>query len=110
LWLNIGSLAVMKKRNPLAVFGLSLITCGIYACFWYYYTKEEMVKAGAEIPTFILAFIPIINLYWLWKWAKGVEKVTQNAWGAVPCFICVILLGPIGMAITQAQFNKIATA
>lgn len=96
----------MKNRNPLVVFILAMVTCGIYGIVWYVKTKEEMKSQGAEIPTAWLLIIPLANLYWLWMWGKGVEKVT--GFGAAGAFLLCLFLGPIGMAVVQSQFNKIA--
>jgi hypothetical protein len=35
-----------KMRNPWGVFGLSFITFGIYAIFWWYYINREMADLG----------------------------------------------------------------
>lgn len=99
----------MKKRNAFAVFILPFVTFGIYAIVWHVSTKEEMNAKGAQIPTAWLLIIPFVNLYWSWIYAKGVEKVTNGASGAMGNFLLRLFLGPIGMAITQSAFNKVAT-
>lgn len=99
----------MKKRNAFAVFILPFVTFGIYGIVWYVSTKEEMNTKGAQIPTAWLLIIPFVNLYWLWVYAKGVEKVTNGASSALSNFLLRLFLGPIGMAITQSAFNKVAT-
>lgn len=97
----------MTKRNPFLVFLLPLITCGIYAIVWYVTTKGEMNKRGATIPTAWLLIIPFVNLYWLWCFAKGVEKTTNGGMSGVATFFLCWLLGPIGMAIAQSSLNKV---
>ena len=67
-----------------------------------------MVSLGAEIPTSWLIIVPIVSFYWLWKWAQGVEKVTNGAWGAVPAFLLCLFIWPVGAFLTQLQFNKLA--
>lgn len=99
----------MKKRNPLAVFFLSLITFGIYSIVWYVKTKNEMNRLGAKIPTAWLIIIPIISLYWMWKYSEGVGQVTKNEMSAPIAFILLFLLGSIGMAIIQLDFNKLSS-
>jgi hypothetical protein len=98
----------MEKRSPIAVFLLPLVTFGIYGLVWFYKTKEEMVSKGAEIPTFILVFIPIISLFWLWKYCLGVEKVTGGETSAAVAFLLLFFLGTIGMALLQSNFNKVS--
>ena len=96
----------MTNRSPASVFFLSIFTFGIYTIVWYASTRDEMVAKGADIPGIILAFIPFLNLIWFWKYAKGVERVTSGSTSAGKAFL-LRLLGPIGMAITQGDFNKV---
>jgi len=98
----------MKKRSAFAVFILPIITLGIYGLVWYVQTKGEMNTRGADIPTAWLLIIPFANFYWLWRYSKGVEKVTSGASGAGGTFFLLLLLGPIGMAVTQSAFNKVS--
>lgn len=100
----------MKKRSPVVVFILFCVTFGIYPLIYLYKTKEEMNTLGAGIPSYILLFLPIANIYWCWKWCAGVEKVTNNAMSGAVVFILLLLLGPIGIAIAQSKLNTVATA
>lgn len=53
----------MKKRNPLAVFFLSIITFGIYDLYWLVVTKKELnQKTHTKTPTIWLLFAPFILL------------------------------------------------
>ena len=104
----------MENRNPLLVIIFSLITLGIYALYWFVVTKREMNSIGATIPTAWLIIIPLVNIYWLWKYCEGVEAVTKGKLGAVLAFILIfilfdmgILLGFVAMAIVQNAFNQI---
>ena len=99
----------MKKRNAFAVFILPFVTFGIYGIVWYVKTKAEMNSKGADIPTAWLLIIPFVNLYWLWKYSQGVEKVTNGGSGGVSTFLLLLFLSAIGMAITQSAFNKVTT-
>ena len=96
----------MKKRNPIAVALLPFITFGIYAIVWMVKTKDEMVAKGAEIPTAWLIIIPLVNIWWEWKYCQGVEKVTGGKMSGVLSFILLVFLGCIGAAIIQDSFNK----
>jgi uncharacterized membrane protein len=57
----------MKNRNPLAVFGLSIITFGIYDLYWLAVTRKELNdKTQQDIPSIwllILSVIPLIVGY-----------------------------------------------
>lgn len=96
----------MTKRSVVAVILLTIVTLGIYGIVWFVKTKGEMVKCGAEIPTAWLIIVPIASIYWMWKWAGGVEHVTRGKQSQVIAFILVFVLGIIGMAIVQAELNK----
>ncbi len=97
----------MKHRSPVAVLLLPFITFGIYGLYWQVMTKIEMNKLGAKIPTAWLLIIPIVNIWWLWKYCEGVEQVTHEKMSGVLAFILQFLLGIIGSAIVQDAFNKI---
>jgi hypothetical protein len=98
----------MKKRSPAAVFLLSLITLGIYGIVWSVKTKNEMNNLGANIPTAWLLIVPIVGIWWTYKYCEGVEKVTGGKTSTVLSFVLLILLGYIGAAIIQNEFNKVA--
>ena len=100
----------MKSRNPLAVLILSFVTFGIYGIYWQVKTKGEMNRLGAEIPTAWLIIIPFVNIYWLWKYSEGVEKITEGKTTAPVAFMLEMLLAIIGMAILQIEFNKVGGA
>jgi hypothetical protein len=97
----------MKQRSPAAVFLLSLITFGIYALVWEVKTKGELTSQGADIPTAWLLIIPLANLYWIWKYCVGVEKVSNGQISAVLALILMLLLSIVGFAILQSEFNKL---
>ena len=98
----------MTKRSVVGVILLSIVTLGIYSIVWFVKTKGEMVKSGADIPTAWLIIVPIASIYWMWKWAGGVEHVTRGKQSQVIAFILVFVLGLIGMAIVQSALNQAA--
>ena len=100
----------MTKRSVAAVIILTLITFGIYGLVWMVKTKGEMVKLGADIPTAWLLIVPIASIYWMWKFAGGVEHVTRGKQSQVMAFILMFVLGLIGMAIIQSELNKVEGA
>ena len=95
----------MTKRSVAAVIILSIITFGIYAIVWFVKTKNEMNQMGAGIPTAWLLIVPIASIYWMWKWAGGVQHVTGGKQSQGTVFILVWLLSLIGMAIVQSELN-----
>ena len=98
----------MPKRSIGALIVLNLFLPLIYHFYWLYATKHEMTDRGAEIPTTLLAFIPLVNYYWMWKWSQGVEHVTRGKMSAGVAFLMMIFLGYIiGPAIIQSTFNDV---
>jgi hypothetical protein len=98
----------MKKRSPVAVFLLGLITIGFYSWYWAVKTKGEMNKLGEKIPTAWIWLIPFVGgVWWYWKYSEGVEHVTHEKPSGVLAFILLFLLGNIGQAIIQDFFNKL---
>ncbi|MDX1957539.1 MAG: DUF4234 domain-containing protein [Leptospiraceae bacterium] len=98
----------MEKRSPAMEFVYTIITCGIYGIFWQVRTKNEMVAKGAEIPTAWLLIVPFANLYWLWKYSEGVEKVTSGKLSAAIVLLLFFVLGPIAIPVVQSKFNEVA--
>jgi hypothetical protein len=99
----------MKQRNPIAVFLLPFITLGIYSWYWAVKTKGEMNALGEKIPTAWIWLIPIVGtIWWFWEYSKGVEHVTNEKISSILAFVVMWLLGPIGQAIIQDSFNKVA--
>lgn len=97
----------MEKRSPVMVLLLGIITLGIYGLYWVIKTRAELCDKGADIPTAWLIIIPLVNIWWLWKYSQGVEKVTAGKMSAAVAFILLFLLGVIGMAIIQDTFNRV---
>ena len=99
----------MKHRDPIMLILLSIITLGLYSLIWLVTTKNEMNAKGAQIPTAWLIIIPIVNIWWYWKFCEGVEIVTNKGMVAAVAFLLTYQLGAIGDAIIQNELNKVAT-
>ena len=99
----------MTKRSPLAVFFFAIITGGIYSWYWLVKTKTELNQRGATIPTAWVWLIPYVGtIYWLVKYAQGVQTVTQGKKSTGVAFLWLFLTGPIGQAVLQAGYNELA--
>ncbi len=85
--------AMVKVRNPWGVLGLSIITLGVYYCFYWYFVNREMrdvgqtqgVDLGTSPGTSTLAFtlgalIIIPLLVTVWTTGRRMEQ-TQRAMG-----------------------------
>lgn len=96
----------MTQRNPVAVVLLSLVTFGIYLVYWTVKTKNEMNRRGAGVPTAWLLLVPLVNIWWYWRYCQGVEFVTSGRLSAPLAFVVLWLLPAIGPAIVQDSFNR----
>ena len=102
----------IRSRSPIVnvifiLLGLLSFIFLFYLLIWLVRTAEEMQKLGAQIPTSLLIIVPFVNLYWYWKWAKGVEQVTNNKTSAAIAVVLIYFVGSIGMGIIQDSFNKV---
>lgn len=97
----------MQKRSPIGVFILSLITAGIYHIVWLCKTTTELRNLGYDVPTRWMLIIPFANIYWLWCYSKAVEEATGGQNTQLVYFIVQMLLGAIGQAIIQNDFNRV---
>jgi hypothetical protein len=86
-------------------FLLTAVTFGLYPLFWFARTKDEMNRLGADVPGAWMLFIPLANLFFLWKYAAGAEHVTGGDTSQVGAFALLLVLGPIGMMMLQAKYN-----
>jgi|DEB19_MinimDraft_3_1074340.scaffolds.fasta_scaffold20902_2 hypothetical protein len=74
----------MKFKNIsfLRFFLLTLSTFGLYVFFWALDTKRALNKAGGSIPNGFLMALPVLNLYFWYKYAQAyvaiVKKTTRD--------------------------------
>ena len=98
----------IKKRNPVWVVILSIITCGIYLIYWFVQTKEEMKSLGADIPSAWLIIVPIGNFYLFYKYCDGFSKYVKKDNLGIVWFLVSILIPPFLPVILQVELNKLA--
>ena len=96
----------MKRRSPAAPLLLPFITFGIYTLVWFVKTKNEInLVAHSKIPTAWLIILPIVSIWWEWKFAIGVEAATNGGLGRHAAFWILFLLGPLGAMFVQIALN-----
>lgn len=99
----------MKKRSVVAVILLPFVTFGIYALYWFVKTKGDLNEKGATIPTAWLLIVPLVNIWWMWKYYEGAEQVTNKKVSGVLMFVLGLLVTSIiPMAICQDAYNKLS--
>ncbi|MBN1150738.1 DUF4234 domain-containing protein [candidate division WOR-3 bacterium] len=97
----------MKERNPIMVLILGCVTLGIYNLIWFWQTTSELNSKGATVPNPILMIIPIVGIFYLWKYSEGVEKVTSGGMTGIVSFLLFWFVNPVGMFLAQQKFNEI---
>jgi hypothetical protein len=77
-----------KKRGPWAVWGLSIITIGIYGLVWYYkindearrYLRDESIRPGvsvlAIIPGALILVPPFVSIY---RTGQRINRMEEKA-------------------------------
>jgi len=100
----------MRNHNIVLWIIISIVTLGIGSLVWMVRMKNDMNTRGAGIPTAWLLLVPIVSIWWFWKWAVGVEIATGKKMSSPVAFLLVFLLSLIGMAIVQVQLNAASDA
>ena len=103
-------MASVENRDWIVVIILSIVTLGVYLVYWIVTTKNEMVNMGADIPTAWFLIIPLANLYFAWKYAMGVEFISNRSTEGILVFILAIVFFPAVIYLTQTELNRHAVA
>ena len=108
---------VGKTRNPWGVWGLSLITLGIYYWYWYYKVNDELRSYDRSIEvepaiSLISQFIPIAGLVSFYNSGDRIQRAQRTAGTSDDCSALAGLLLMVFVIITgvvyyQSQLNKI---
>lgn len=104
----------VKKRNMVAQVLLMVVTFCIYAIYWFYQTATEL-KGLANDPEAspglwtVLLFIPIANLFAIYKYAELYEKVSTDKFNKWLFFVLWLVFAPAIWFIVQTELNKRAT-
>ncbi len=96
----------LQYRNLWGIIGLSIITFGFYLVYWIVASKCELNESGAKIPTAWLLIIPLVQFYFLYKFAEGYCAVMfKDQSQTIAYFLLIMLLFPIGALIMQSKIN-----
>ena len=111
----------MKERNIAVAIILSLVTCGIYAIYWFIVLTDE-AKAYSEDATmasggvaFLLTLVTcgIYGIYWAYRLGKAIEMAqSKNNLPATDNSVLYLILqifgfGIIVYALAQNELNQI---
>ena len=104
----------IKYRNMFAQVGLMIITCGIYAIYWFYQTAQELgylatrLRAEPGLWT-ILLFIPFGGLYSYYKYGELYEEVSGEHFNRWILWLLWLFFSPAVWIIVQSELNRRAT-
>lgn len=103
-----GPMAI-QYRNPIlwaALFFVPFVNF-IVLLYWIYKTSEEIKSLGGQIPTIILVFLPIVSIYFLYKYAVEYARcvLRKDEW-IVP--FLMFFFPPIAIYVIQTELNKLA--
>lgn len=124
-----GSGEMGKKRHPLGIIGLMLITLGIYFFVWYFKVNKEMAAIGqarntneagdnpttsllALIPGFLIIIPPYVSFYNANRRLNVTERLTGRPEGLSPVLMVVLyfIFSPIAVYLFQNNLNKVLEA
>lgn len=88
------------------IFVIIILALYIALFVWLIKLKGKMVQRGADIPTSLLLFVPIVNLYWMYKWFMGVEHVTGGQVNGVLVFALNFIIGPLPLFYAGYQVSQ----
>lgn len=101
----------MKNRSVAGLIIFTILTLGIYGIYWLVSTKGELNERGAKIPSALLIIVPLVNIYWYWKYYEGAEQVTTGKVNAVLMFVLGFFVTPlIPYALCQSAYNSLGEA
>jgi hypothetical protein len=110
-----------KKREPLGVLGLSIITLGIYWFYWYYsvndeirrFEKDDNVRPGMALLAITLGWLiivpPFISVYNTSLHIVQMEKragIQQELSPALNVILLLVVAVGVGM-YSQEHLNRI---
>lgn len=99
-----------KKGSLGKQIGLTVITFGFYAIYWWYDTHQQFAAAtDTDLdPTMqtVLFLVPIANIYAMWQFSNEAEAVTDQS-GTV-LFLLFLVFAPAAWFLIQSGINEVA--
>jgi hypothetical protein len=110
---------LLQERNVVLAIVLSLVTCGIYAIYWFIVMTDEANKvsgdnktSGAMAFVFSLITCGIYELYWYYQMGKKLytagktygKDIADNS--VIYLILGIFGLGIVSYALIQSDLNK----
>ena len=96
---------MVKERNPITVIIIAICTCSLYYLYWLYVTSEELVELGATLPPAWYAFIPGLNIYFMYKYLEEWHRIFKYEQDLIMVFIVMWFIFPLGIYWVQTELN-----
>ena len=120
---NMGPRPVISKRDLVLTIILSIVTCGLYAIYWFIVMTDdsnlladkEKTASGGLSFVYVLLTCGIYTLFWYYKMGKKLEEAGQRYGVAISdnsilyLVLGVVGLGIVSYALIQNDLNKFAT-
>lgn len=102
----------VKERNPWFVIIVSFVTFFLYAIYWFYSTSKELIELTKSESSAVLwtigLFVPLVNIYVIWKYCEAAAQISKGKRDNVLLFIVWIIFVPVAMFWIQSDLNKYA--
>ena len=106
----------MKKRSIAVAILLTIITCGLYAVYWFVKLTDEVNYVSntrsdtSGIMAMLLALVTcgIYTLYWSYKMGEKLDRCTgqNSSRGTMYLLLNLVGAGIINFALIQDTLNK----
>ena len=96
----------IKEKNILAVYLLAIFTLGVYAVVWSVKSKRDINSLGGDIPNSFLMFVPVVNIYWIYKYSEGFACHVKKDDNTILYFLVSFFVGFVTPFIVQSELNK----
>lgn len=98
----------IKHKNIFVVYSMMFLTFGIYPIVWSVKSKRDMNALGANIPSTWLMLLPMVNIYWLYRYCEGFAQNVAKDNATVKWFCVHMFFGIVTPYIIQSKLNEFA--
>ena len=113
-----GGIYMATNRNIALCIIFSILTCGIYALYWFVkltdelnYNAQTKTAGGGTALVYTIITFGIYGFYWFYMQGKKVDEIngnTNGSTGMVYIILAIFGLGIIPYCLMQNEINKIA--
>lgn len=82
----------VRPRSPATCAVLGAVTGGLFCFYWFFVTARELNEEGASVPSGWWMFVPVVNLWWFWRWCEGVGVYTRDYLSAATALVYLLVV------------------